>query len=208
MRHAKKIPAYKRLTTYGVGLALVCVAGLTIGGVMAGEQETPEVEFNMPKSPDTPGPSDEAPKTAEEGQARKDRTLGTTDVPETPERRSPATGEAVAIEPSTPAEKGSESPEEPTPGGTATATPKPGPPTPTDNPSETTKPDPKPQPEKPVYQFFIADDSEQNRTWCDKHPSGSVKVEIGTMYKSYYNDNDPAKAWASWKVSKEDTTCP
>src|ERR1044072_158665 len=163
MRHAKKIPAYKRLTTYGVGLALVCVAGLALGGVIAGEPENPQVQLDMPKGPDTPGPSDEAPKTAEEGQARKDRSLGATDVPESPERRSPATAEAAAPEPTTPAEKGSESPEKPSP--TATATPKPGTPTPTPLPSETTKPDTKPQPEKPVYQFFIADDSEQNRTW-------------------------------------------
>src|ERR1044072_8868012 len=106
MRHAKKIPAYKRLTTYGVGLALVCVAGLALGGVIAGEPENPQVQLDMPKGPDTAGPSDEAPKTAEGGQAGKAGGLGPAPAPGGPGRRPPARPEAAAPEPTTPAEKG------------------------------------------------------------------------------------------------------
>jgi hypothetical protein len=205
MRHAKTRPIYKRLIPYVVGLSLLGVTGLCVGGVLSEKPETPEVQLDM-KGPDTPGPSDEAPKTAEEGQARKDRSLEATDVPQSPESRSPATGVAAPTESPASPEKGSESPEKPS--ATATATPKPSTPTPTANPTETVKPNPEPKPDKPVYRFFIADDTEQNRTWCDTRPSGSVKVEVGRMYVSYYNDNDPKNAFGSYGYSKEDTTCP
>jgi hypothetical protein len=215
MRHAKKAPAHKRLTTYAVGLSLVAVTGLCIGGLTVDRPETPEKAEVRVQGPDVPGPSDEAPKTAEEGQARKNQTAGSVSEPQNPENRAEsrptAPAEADATKPPTTAEKGSQGQEKPSsesPVKGVTATPTPG--EPTASPEETDRPrtPPKAKPEKPVYQFFIADDSEQNRTWCDVNPSGSVKVEIGTMYASHYNDKDPKKAYADWRVSKEDTTCP
>jgi hypothetical protein len=118
----------------------------------------------------------------------------------TPESPSPRSSQKPAVGPS----RAADTPK-------ATVTEKPVRQTPKPAPSQSTiQPTPTKTTESPraIYKFFIPDDTEQNRTWCDTRPSGATKVVIGTMYRSFYNDQDPAKAFESYGFSKEDEVCP
>lgn len=204
MQHAKprktsKIPAIV------AALAMLGVTGLCVGGLLSNPTEKPKTTQSQTESP-TPGSSDEAPKLPTESQDKAAGNSGPTTT-DSPSQGSTANtgGKSPATASTGKTNTGkSSSPATSTPAPVTTVTPRP---TTSPTPIKTPTPVP-PAPPKPVHQFFIADDSKQNRTWCDNNPSGSVKVQIGTEYQSYYNDQDPVKAFNSWRVSNETETCP
>lgn len=203
MQHAKprkksKVPAIV------AGLALLGVTGLCVGGLLSNPSEKPKATQSQTESPG-PGSSDEAPKEPTQGQEKAAGNPGPTTTESSSQGSTANTGGKSPATASTgkPDTGKSPSPAGSTPAPVVTITPKPSPSVPTKKPDPVT-----PVPPKPVYQFFIADDSKQNRTWCDTRPSGSVRVQIGTEYQSYYNDQDPVKAFNSWRVSNETETCP
>lgn len=198
MRTVRKVPVYT------AGFIVIALTGLGVGAVISGaDSATPPTSHATSVVEDGAQPTDSSAKalTDRPGVSHKGeqaepvgRRSGT--ATSAPSHRSSVPIESSGRETPAPAQSGNPQP--------ITATPKP----PTNAETRTPETPSSPKPQTPIYQFFLADDSAQNRIWCDTRTSGSVKVVIGTMYRSYYNDNNPANAFTSWGYSKEDETCP